>query len=256
MRVDKNKDYKFEEDQYLYKYMDLHRLMYFLLTGKLFFSPLSYFDDPLEGISENLLYQKRRSAETGGGANDEKDQLDTKNLYNNYLQEVQQTLFASCWFLGVRESQAMWETYSNSDSVALRFKPHHLCDVMINNFRNIEDSEFEAMVHGPVEYYKISPFDPADEGLKNCGHKYTGFLKDISYKHEEEFRFLLMRTEDTRHCEFFEFCPGALKDLEFDVISHPNMQGWKYNNIYNILETKGLEDRLLKSQVPTRRQMR
>jgi hypothetical protein len=251
MRVEKNKDYQFDADQYLYKYMDLHRLIYFLHTGKLFFSPLSYFDDPLEGISENLLYNKLHTDDEPERSDTEKRQR-KNHFYKEYLEKVQQTLFASCWFLGTRESLAMWEAYSNNDSVAIRFDPEHLCEVMISNFKKIDDSDFELMVHGKVEYFKLSPFDPNDETLKNGGHKFNGFIKDLSYKHEEEFRFLLMQTKETRHCRFYEFTPGKLSDIDFTVISHPYMEDWKYNNISNILSQHSLEDRLVKSEIPTR----
>lgn len=253
MRVEKNKNYRFEDGQFLYKYIDLHRLIYFLTTRKLFFSPLSYFEDPLEGISERVLLHHTRSADAGNapGANEQLHE----QLYAGYLEKVQRTLIASCWFLGIRESLAMWETYSNRDSVAIRFDPEHLCDVMTRNFRQTESSEYERMVHGKVEYFKLSPFDPGDKKLKNCRHKYTGFIKDISYKHEEEFRFLLIRREENTEQDYFEFCPGPLKDLQFNIISHPSMEPWKYKNIYEILKSVGLEDRLLKSEIPTRKQI-
>ena len=50
-----NKEYSFDDDQYLFKYIDIHKLIYFLYSENLFFSPLSYFDDPLEGISRKVL---------------------------------------------------------------------------------------------------------------------------------------------------------------------------------------------------------
>ena len=251
MKVEINKPYTFDDDQYLFKYIDLHRLVYFLNTEKLFFSPLSYFDDPLEGITEDMLYQTRL---TDDGQNIEGEGGD-KHAYRNHLENVQRKLFASCWFLGTRESLAMWETYSNKDSVALRFKPQYLCDLMIEQFSEINMPDFKAMVHGKVDYFKLSPFDPNDETLKNCGHKFSGFLKDLSYKHEEEFRFLLMQNRETNDHEFYEVSPGSLNDLEFNIITHPYMEDWKHNNINQFLKIKQLDDRLMKSEIPTRLQV-
>lgn len=231
--------------------MDLHRLIYFVTTGKLFFSPLAYFDDPLEGISEDVLFGEEENDQTRNSTDDGEQ----TPFYTPHLEKIQRTLFASCWFLGARESLAMWETYSNSDSIALRFPPQHLCDVVANNFAALDEPDFEVMVHGKVEYFKLSPFDPSDEAIKNCQHKYSGFLKDISYKHEEEFRFLLMRSYETDGTGFFEFCPGPLREMDFTVITHPNMEHWKFKNICNILKNIGLDERLVKSQIPTRKQM-
>ncbi len=68
MRVEANKDYSFDEDQYLFKYIDLHKLIYFLNSEKLFFSPLSCFDDPLEGISKKILLESNINEERAGKA--------------------------------------------------------------------------------------------------------------------------------------------------------------------------------------------
>ncbi len=259
MRVEVNKDYSFNEDQYLFKYIDLHKLIYFLNSEKLFFSPLSYFDDPLEGISKKILFDNHSNEYSDDTEENEKNKIfqddEKKEHYRDYLERVQQRLFASCWFLGIRESLAMWESYSNDDSVALRFKPDDLCNIMINRFLEIDEKNFTVMVHGRVEYFKLAPFDPDDVSLKNSRHKYSGFLKDLSYKHEEEFRFLLMRANNNKPFEFYEFSPGSLKELNFNIIAHPSMEDWKFNNIFNILKNSGLENNLIKSEIPTRKQI-
>jgi hypothetical protein len=259
MQVEANKDYSFDEDQYLFKYIDLHKLIYFLNSENLFFSPLSYFDDPLEGISERVLFDKHISEHSDDTKENQKNKVlqddDKTEHYRTYLERVQQRLFASCWFLGIRESLAMWESYSNDDSVALRFRPHDLCNIMISRFSTIVEKDFTVMVHGKVEYFKLAPFDPNDVSLKNSGHKYTGFLKDLSYKHEEEFRFLLMQAHQKKQYCYFEFSPGTLKELNFDIIAHPYMEEWKFRNIFNILKNTGLENKLVKSEIPTRRQI-
>ena len=262
MRVEVNKDYSFGEDQYLFKYIDIHKLIYFLYSENLFFSPLSYFDDPLEGISQKVLADNH---EENGLVNQNANEENVHNKvlqddekqqhYQNYLDKVQRQLFASCWFLGLRESLAMWESYSNNDSVALRFKPDYLCNHMIGQFSKLNDNNFDLMAHGKVEYFKLSPFDPNDEALKQSKHRFPGFIKDLSYKHEEEFRFLLMQQHNKEQYNFFEFSPGPLKELEFDIITHPYMENWKHKNIQTILENLDLKDKLKKSEIPIRRQI-
>ena len=59
MQIEINKEYTFTDDQFLWRYMDLHRLIYFLNTENIFFSPLSTFFDPLEGITEKYLHDKQ-----------------------------------------------------------------------------------------------------------------------------------------------------------------------------------------------------
>ncbi len=52
MQIEINKEYTIADDQFLWRYMDLHRLIYFLNTENIFFSPLSTFFDQ-EGSAAN-----------------------------------------------------------------------------------------------------------------------------------------------------------------------------------------------------------
>jgi hypothetical protein len=263
MKVEINKEYSFEKNQFLWRYVDLHRLIYFLNTGNLFFSPLNSFFDPLEGIGkENLLDEQfvqaidtnkeTRSVEE----NDCREDIAMQKEFKNSLEIIQKTLFANCWYLGVRESLAMWDTYSNKDSVALKFEPQDLSKAIIQNCREVENDDFELMVHGKVEYFNISPPNAeADEEIKNCGHNYQGFLKDISYKHEEEFRFLVFQSNHERSYDYFELPIGDLTSLNFSIVTHPHMEPWKYNNILEFLKSKDLAHKFTRSSIPTRRQV-
>lgn len=149
----------------------------------------------------------------------------------------------------------MWDTYSNKDSVALKFIPKELCSIIIDSCSKFYHEDFDLMVHGKVEYFKISPFDPNDEGLKKAGHRFKGFFKDLSYKHEEEFRFLAVQNNNEKTYSFFELSLTNVHNLNFCIVTHPYMEPWKYNNIFNILKTKGLENKLIRSEIPTRRQV-
>ena len=267
MDIEINKKYAFNNDQFLWRYMDLHRLIYFLHSANLFFSPLNTFFDPLEGITEKHLHDKQYF-DTLENESDNEESLsqksqerlvqqkrEIKKRFKSHLEEIQKTYFASCWYLGVRESLAMWDTYSNKDSVALKFNPDDLCKSIIDACKAVDPEDFDIMVHGKVEYFKISPYDPNDDSLKNCKHRFKGFLKDLSYKHEEEFRFLVMQNNDEKTYDFFELALGNLKNTDFEIVTHPQMEPWKHKNIYNILKTTGLEHTLVKSEIPTRRQV-
>jgi len=267
MQIEQNKAYEFSDDQFLWRYMDLHRLIYFLSSGNIFFSPLNSFFDPLEGIAEKHLNDKnfvealdRLKDKDEGLRKESKEELageqaKIKERFKSGLEEIQKTYFASCWYLGVRESLAMWDTYSNKDSIAIKFNPKELCKVILSSAKEIENEDFDLLVHGKVEYFKISPSDPNDESLKNSGHRFKGFLKDLSYKHEEEFRFLTVQNNCRKTYSFFELSLQKLEDLDFSIVTHPYMEPWKYNNIHTILKTKGLENKLTGSKIPTRRQV-
>jgi hypothetical protein len=262
MQVEINKEYRFSDDQFLWRYMDLHRMIYFLNSENIFFSPLSTFFDPLEGITEKHLHDKQfaeaidiRTREEDLSPDRKKEKHEIKERFKSKLEEIQKTYFASCWYLGVRESLAMWDTYSNKDSVALKFKPNDLCESIITSCKKTGSEDFDTMIHGKVEYFKISPFDESDDSLRNCRHRFKGFLKDLSYKHEEEFRFLTIQNNYDKTYDFFELSLPNLQELDFYIVTHPYMEPWKHNNIFNILKSKGIEHKLKKSEVPTRRQV-
>lgn len=267
MQIEINKDYHFSHDQFLWRYMDLHRLIYFLDSENIFFSPLNSFFDPLEGIAEENLHDrqfvevidKEKDKEEGLPKKSKEEiteeKADIKEKFKSGLEEIQKTFFASCWYLGVRESLAMWDTYSNKNSVAIKFKPKELCNAIIDACKNADAKDFNLMVHGKVEYFKISPFDPNDEGLKNAGHRFKGFLKDLSYKHEEEFRFIVTQNNNDKTYSFFELSLPNIHEFDFHIVTHPYMEPWKHNNICNILKWKGLENKLMKSEIPTREQV-
>jgi len=267
MQIEINKEYEFTDGQFLWRYMDLHRLIYFLNSENIFFSPLSTFYDPLEGIAEKHLHDRQylnalneQRTKDEGLPVESKEKLteekhEIKERFKSKLEEIQKTYFASCWYLGVRESLAMWDTYSNKDSVAFKCNPAHLCKSIIDSCKKTNLEDFDTMVHGKVEYFKISPYDENDDSLKNCGHRFKGFLKDLSYKHEEEFRFLTMQNNDKKTYPFFELSLPNLQNLDFFIVTHPYMEPWKYDNIFNILKAKILGHKLIKSEVPTRRQV-
>jgi hypothetical protein len=244
--------------------MDLHRLIYFLNAENIFFSALNSFFDPLEGITEKHLQDKEYLQVLDNKSQDEEglplktkeklheEKQEIKERFKSRLEEIQKSYFASCWYLDVRESLAMWDSYSNKDSVALKFDPQDLCNWVIAACEQVQDEDFDIMVHGKVEYFKISPFDPNDSGLKNCHHRFKGFLKDLSYKHEEEFRFLVIQNNNDKTYNFFELALKNLQSLDFKIVTHPQMESWKYNNIFNILKAKGFEHKLVKSEIPTR----
>jgi hypothetical protein len=267
MHIQINKDYGFHNDQFLWRYMDLHRLIYFLNSQNIFFSPLNSFFDPLEGITEQHLQDKQyvealdKKSERGDGLplqTKEKlheEKVEIKERFKSRLEEIQKRYFASCWYLGVRESLAMWDTYSNKDSVAIKFNPDDLCKCIVDSGAALENEDFKIMVHGKVEYFKISPYDSNDESIKNCGHKFKGFLKDLSYKHEEEFRFLVIQNHNGKTYNFFELSLNNLQNIDFSIVTHPHMEPWKHTNILEFLKTKGLEHKLVKSEIPTRREV-
>lgn len=236
MQIKQNKKFDLEKNDQLWRYINLHQLLYFLNTETIFFAPLSSFEDPLEGFSKKNL-----NAVEG-------EQPAEQKFNHRDLQEQQQLMYASCWFLGDSESMAMWETHSNPDSVALQFNARSLIDLILRNAENFQSDDFTELTYGKVDYTKL--FQLNNQEFEKHNHEFVGFLKDKSYKHEEEFRFIVTQSAELKK-EFrgFDLPAGSLRELDFYIFTHPKMESWKHKNLHKVLQSFSLEKKLKRSQV-------
>jgi len=98
------------------------------------------------------------------------------------------------------------------------------------------------MKYGNVEYADLVASDKALQ--PGC----IGFLKDDSFQHEQEFRFMVERNADDDILEY-EVCIGDLKKIDFVIISHPKMEEWKIRNILNVLSCYQLMEKFQPSEL-------
>lgn len=234
MQVKINKRYTFKGSDCLWRYIDIHQLLYFINTESIFFAPLSAFDDPLEGISEKYLRHERQYP------------IDGYKL-NSKLEKLQRYIYASCWFLGDTESMAMWQTHSNPDSVAIEFRAKDLVRLILSKSRAFASRDFPILFHGKVEYLKLSPVD--SKTFKRTRQQTIGFLKDKSYKHEEEFRFIALQSNKRKTFRGFDLPVGSLRKLDFHIFTHPEMELWKHDNLAKVLKNFSLHGKLKKSGI-------
>jgi Protein of unknown function (DUF2971) len=237
MKIKSKKRYRFKSSDRLWRYIDLHQLLYFINTKSIFFAPLSSFDDPLEGISEKYLYGRYTLRMSG---------------LNDKLEKLQQFVYASCWFFGDTESMAMWQTHSNPDSVAIEFKASDLVKLILSQARKLRSKDFPLLYHGKVEYIKLSPVDR--KSLKRNTQQMMGFLKDKSYKHEEEFRFIVLQSKGRKKMfRGFDLPVESLQSMEFNIVTHPEMETWKHDNLRSVLKNFSLEGKLKMSSIVKRK---
>jgi len=143
----------------------------------------------------------------------------------------QRSQFVNCWFKSNRESMAMWNLYSNRDSVAICMDGKCLIEYLINRI------ELDPLLYknhlfycGTVKYLAINPFDFFAEREPP---KYSAFVKDTSYAHELEFRLLIVSPSNMAENNPKSIELGITMNL-FDTISiiaHPKMEDWKFKNI-------------------------
>lgn len=261
MEVIKNKTVKFESDSFIWRYIDLHKLLSFLFDKTLFFTRLDHFNDPLEGLTEKIIGDltinagipsDEKSLNPTFTSNEKKDILKGREYREQGIirdtEKYQKTQFANCWFVGKKESFAMWNIYSDYDSVAIRYNPQELLDIVIPSAESFNNSDFKKMIYGYVDYDNIWPFDPYRKSKPEIKH--TAFKKDLSYEHENEFRFVVLTSpEKINNHEKFELPLGDISKDNFKIFANPYMNLWKYKNLERLLNIFSLQDKLEKSRL-------
>src|SRR5438105_1979057 len=124
----------------LTRYVDLHSFLYFITQNKLRFARLDTFEDLNEGFSVHTaeavkdVTKHSRSIKELGDKEKMLQGITTLKQQHSELEEKyrehQKNLFACCWYMGEKESVAMWNLYSNADSVAIRFNASQLITIL------------------------------------------------------------------------------------------------------------------------------
>jgi hypothetical protein len=243
---------------YLWRYISLSKLLDLMNNKFVYFTRFDDFEDGLEGITgrsvtlkafvsgEPLTVENTRHLEKDNQSKLLNYYENSRLEYLDNLEKTQQTQFASCWYLGDRESIAMWKIYSQREGVAIKFKARELTDTIIAGAKSHTNTDFEVMYYGPVEYKNIWPFD-AGEVFHN---EFNGLKKDKSYLHENEFRFVsvVKSIHKGKHRDFRLFI-GPLESYELEIITNPFMKEWEYQNLKTLLSKYNLSDKLRPSQM-------
>lgn len=263
MEIIKNRKIEFVKDDFLWKYLDLHKFLSFVLNKKLFFNRLDNLLDPLEGLPESTLNYLDKSEQEINvlGPENKNTEIKRKRISEkrNSAQvavksalESQQNQFANSWYVGKKESFAMWNIYSNPDSVAIRYVPHELLDMIIPSAKNLENRDFTRFIYGYVEYGDIWPFRPKKAGMP--GGQFASFRKDSSYKHEQEFRFVaVLQQKHKGKYDYWELPLNEVATDSFLVFANPYMEAWKFNNLKKFLSIYGWEERIIQSALKVKK---
>lgn len=257
------KDFRIEDykDKFLWRYIDLFKLIDLLNNEHVYFTRFDHFEDGLEGITEKGIALKALTLNeplTTENINDfdRKTQEELirrdKHLRLKYkkglddLETSQQTQFASCWYLGDKESMAMWKLYSKDAGVAIKYNAAQLIESILVTASNYTKSDFKRFYFGPVVYKNIWPWDFKEK----FDQPFNGLKKDKSYIHENEFRFVsTVNNENKRKYNSFVLPLGKLKSYDMNIISNPFMEKWEIQNLKALLVKYDMQQSLKSSEI-------
>lgn len=251
------------DGKFLWKYLDLFKLIDLLQSNQLHFTRFDHFEDALEGITgrgiglkfytdgeplteENINPQFTLEEQKRIIAEDQQFRLE----FETGIQNSQQSQYGSCWFLGDKESLAMWKLYSKKDGVALRFSARQLADTIIASAESYTNSDFDFFYCGPVDYKNIWPFDMHE----TFPGKFNGLKKDKSYIHESEFRFVAaVSGKNLGKHDYLKLPIGKISVFDVNIIANPFMEKWQYDNLRMLLDNFQVGEKLQKSKMVLRK---
>ncbi len=236
-------DLDIEKYPCLIKFMDLTKLLDFIMTGAFHFTRLDHFEDKLEAISQRQLVKYF----------EHQIKLPFSLIKELPIEKRQKFYFASCWFAASRESVGMWNLYSNSDSIALRFNADDFITMWKNELIKVTPSRnrIDRIYINSVEYKNY--LEKKDALSFKDENKIIGFHKDKSFEHEKEVRVLIkmitvkrignnIETLEDSPVDFYKIKYKNIKLIPFEIIFHPKMQNWKKENIETILFKYGFKN--------------
>lgn len=162
-----------EENQSIWRYRSFEQLCELLTSSSLWFSHVSEFNDPYEGLSSKSserdsilleLFSNSGKNFTGGGF--------TKG-------RIHAISHANCWHINNRDSAALWNQYGGErTAIAIKSSPKSL--------KQAVDTTGHHMMYGKVEYIDIQ-----EEDIPNDPEN-PAFFKRDDFLYENEYRAVLL----------------------------------------------------------------
>ena len=251
MKFEEIKEEKLSKDDVLWRFLSFHKLLFLLCEKKLFFPRLDLLPDPFEGVSMKLIQERRMASISPERKNwhpdipvevheeREKQNEATKKRYQEESKAQRMSQYVNCWFNGNRESMAMWDIYSNRESVAVRISGRNFIDylerlIALEPYKNPKLK----LIAGSVKYYELNPVNLTIKSVV----RYIGLKKDVAFDFEKEYRLLIL----TNNKDFLKNPPSITVDLTKDflqmieIVTHPQMDNWRFSNIQNLCNALGV----------------
>jgi len=254
-------DEHINEDSFLWRYIDISKLLSFLINKSFFFTRLDKFEDKKEGITSNHLFYKKLKSETENSSvydnirNTISLQVGGRemNRIDEEIKQIQKSNFANCWFIAdeYSESVAMWNLYSSPNSVAIKIKYSEFKKNILKNGFTGCGSDLD-IVCSQIKYFNfLNPNHNEIELIESV------FIKDSSFNHENEFRLVLKKDYKEIPIEYnprihrkeserlhqinepfgYNLILNEFEKYNFEIVFHPKSQDWIKNDIKKILKT-------------------
>jgi hypothetical protein len=272
MKLEHYNDYlTIEKDAIAWRYMNFSKIYELLSKNQIFFARLDSFNDPLEGMP--LQYKLQIHLKNISKTEREDDPLKQLMAINpsrfkltkSQIDAWQQGVFASCWYLtentdlnviqkfnNHHESLAMWGLFGDTYSFLLKIEFSSLLKLISESLEDFSDPEISEAMYGKIEYLTL--YADSQRNFPKTPHR--SLIKDLSYRHENELRFMLMRKnliDETNNRKGITLnLRNKITEItpKIDVLCHPNMDFEVYKTFKPKFEALGVK--MIYSQLITK----
>jgi hypothetical protein len=208
-----------------------------------------YFQDPWEGLGNGLvgylsaLSEGKKYLDLSRESGYEGGHLESiigsfmplmGNQYKNYSKELIEALrfsnehLTSCWFMGSEENErsesfAMWDLYAANNGILIGYDLG-----VINQALMDSDLDFEKGRVCYEDFLSIKFDQNLHLDVKSL------LLKDLSYDHEKEYRFII----ENRRSKLFE---NVILPLPEEIIANPKLSGRSVASLRKAIDDYGLK---------------
>ncbi|MBN2087147.1 hypothetical protein JW758_02265 [Candidatus Peregrinibacteria bacterium] len=205
--------------------MDITKLLSILESNSLWFTDITYLDDPLEGFLNRATVEKfRKMPEDTPKEQEEK----TKKIIETNLQLLKQArnmLNVSSWHMNEGESAAMWQLYLKShEGIAIQSTYERLK----GSFKNAK----EDVLIGVVKY-----IDEDTDTIDWTNVINYALHKRKSFEHERELRAIVLSPSDNG---------GGSVNVDLEILIEriyvaPNSSKWVHELMQEVIKRYGLD---------------
>jgi hypothetical protein len=234
----------------VWRYLSLPKFLDFVLNKNIAFTRADMFCDKKEGVPNDLLHlinvyerEKEKYSESlpnfpfAGIGNPvqglllHKLSVKEKRLLAKLTKE-QKMYFVSSWFKSEHESMAMWNLYSENSGVAIKTT----VEVIINFINSQPFFDKTSLSHNSISYNNISRLtnDFFTDIQSEKSNLKLFYRKDISFEHEKEYRFVLFDKNGGSQIPIRRVLMDGNELNKFQIITHPLMPNWQFENLKQI----------------------
>lgn len=176
-----------EKDPKILRYMDLTKLMDFVVFNRIYFCQVDQYDDIFEGLFPKRIYDLAKNI-TITKPNDTK----SNNGIIEGTKQRRKQHYVSCWTLGGAENMALWKLYGGKNGIAIQTTLSILKDELENSVKKNNDSTNAMIRQANFKVSEIKYLDHKNLDMESIKSEHINdpvMYKNSAYFYENEVRF-------------------------------------------------------------------